>query len=297
MDSNSQLIPFQGAVAAIMKIREAKSATVEAAFGLAGSKAAGSLQFLENGGWNKRLHPGFAAHDAFLCIAFVDEGIITATKPLEGIFGFLKGYSSAPKIESMVDGLGKEWIHLGTAIKPYPGCRMTHTGIDLAEKWRKSKTCPIKTLRLSLSPHCWMIVGRPLPNKIHPENTVDAQFSAYYQLALAWLDGNASGWGVYDRIHDKDVYELLKHITVDAAEDLNGLAGRLQMQWEDGTVTIDMENDPIGEPSNLLTDEYLLKKFRSLSVPAYGEQKAGQIADLIMNLDECKIIKELMLLL
>ena len=286
-----------GALAAIMKIRGAASTAVEAAFGLAGSKAAGSQQFLENGGWNKRLHPGFAAHDAWLCATFVDEDIITAAKPLEGIWGFLKGYSSSPNVENVVKGLGQEWVHITTAIKPYPGCRMTHTGIDLASKWRTVKTCPIKSLRLSLSPHCWMIVGRPLPNKIHPVNIVDAQFSAYYQLAIAWLDGNETGWGVYDRIHDRDVSELLNHITIEASEELPGLSGRLEMHWEDGSTMVDMENDPVGEPSNPFTDEQILKKFRSLSIPAYGRQKSEEIIEVVRNLDQCKNTKELMVLL
>jgi 2-methylcitrate dehydratase PrpD len=127
-----------------MKIKGAKSAAVEAAFGLAGSKAAGSQQFLENGAWNKRLHPGFAAHDAFLCISFVDEGVPTAAKPLEGIFGFLKGYSSSPKIENIIEGLCQEWIHTSTAIKPYPGCRMTHNGNRSSSQVEEGEVMPDK---------------------------------------------------------------------------------------------------------------------------------------------------------
>ncbi|KEF58999.1 uncharacterized protein A1O9_03842 [Exophiala aquamarina CBS 119918] len=286
-----------GAVAAIMKVKGASAAAIEAAFGFAGSKAAGSQQFLENGAWNKRLHPGFAAHDAFLCQAFVEQGVPTAKKSLEGIFGFLKGYSSSPEIGNMVDGLGVQWIHLKTAIKPYPGCRMTHTGIDLAEKWRKAKTVPIKSLRLSLSPHCWMIVGRPLSNKIHPKNTVDAQFSAYYQLAVAWLDGNGTGWNPYDRFHDDDISAVTDRITVDAMEDLHALAGRLKMHWQDGTTTVDVETDRIGEASNPYSDEQLLKKFKSLSIPAYREQRSDEIANTIAVVEQCNNVKDLMSLL
>lgn len=283
-----------GAVASIMKIRGADSAAIESAFGLAVSKAAGSSQFLENGAWNKRLHPGFAVHDAFLCAAFVDQEILTASKPLEGIFGLLKGYSSSPKIENMVDGLGTEWIHVTTAIKPYPGCRMTHTAIDLASKWRKQKSGLIKSLRLSLSPHCWMIVGRPLPNKIHPKNIVDAQFSAYYQLATTWLDGNETGWGVYNRMNDNDVSEILDKIMVDANDDLFALAARLEIHWEDGTTSVDTEKDPIGEPSNPLTREQILSKFSSMAIPTYGELKSKQIIEVVSKLDQVLDTKELM---
>lgn len=286
-----------GAVAAIMKIRGADSAAIESAFGLAGSKAAGSQQFLENGAWNKRLHPGFAAHDAFMCIAFVEQGITTAAKPLEGIFGFLKGYSASPTMNNIVEGLGKNWIHTATAVKPYPGCRMTHGGIDLAAKWRGKVRGPVKSMCLSLSTHCWMVVGRPLPNKRHPETIVDAQFSAYYQLAVAWLDGNQSGWRVYDRIHDKDVSLLLDKITVNASEDLAGLGTRLEVHLEDGTIETDDLAVPLGEPSTPLSYRDVLKKYGSMAIPAYGQQKAEQIMQIVQQLEEHNNTHDLMLAL
>jgi 2-methylcitrate dehydratase PrpD len=59
-----------------------------------------------------------------------------------------------------------------------------------------------------------MTVGRPPPNKIHPKNIVDAQFSAYYQVALSWLDGSETWWSLYDRSGDDDAHELLDKVTV-----------------------------------------------------------------------------------
>jgi hypothetical protein len=49
------------------------------------------------------------------------------------------------------------------------------------------------------------IIGEPKPNKSHPKNVVNAQFSEYYQTAVAWLHGSAIGWKVYDYIGDVDV--------------------------------------------------------------------------------------------
>ena len=72
-----------GCVAAISSLKGLPSRTVENAFGLAGSKAAGSMQFLENGSWNKRLHPGFAAYDAFLCVHLAEAGVHGAEKCFE----------------------------------------------------------------------------------------------------------------------------------------------------------------------------------------------------------------------
>lgn len=70
-------------------------------------------------------------------------------------------------------------MHTATAIKPHPGCSMTHGDIDLAAKWKKEHKDPVKSLRFSLSKHCWMIVVRPLPNKPQPKNIVDFQLRAF----------------------------------------------------------------------------------------------------------------------
>ena len=52
---NTSTTGIFGAVAAIAVLKRLSAETVEMAFGLAGSKAAGSMQYLDNGSWNKRL--------------------------------------------------------------------------------------------------------------------------------------------------------------------------------------------------------------------------------------------------
>ncbi len=131
---NTSTAGIFGAVAAIAVLKKLPSTTIGMAFGLAGSKAAGSMQYLENGSWNKRLHPGFAVHDAFVCVALAESGVIGATKALEGKLGFLQAYS--PKAEKnlglLTQNLGSEWTFLKSSLKPYPACRMTHGFIEMA---------------------------------------------------------------------------------------------------------------------------------------------------------------------
>lgn len=67
-----------GAIAAIGSLRCLKEQEIVSAFGVAISQAGGSMQFLENGSWNKRLHPGFAAHDAFVAVAFAEAGVVSS---------------------------------------------------------------------------------------------------------------------------------------------------------------------------------------------------------------------------
>ncbi|KAI7693460.1 hypothetical protein KC353_g18491, partial [Hortaea werneckii] len=64
-----------GAIATLSNLLHLTPTETLAAFGLAGSRAAGSMQYLANGAWNKRLHPGFAVHDAWVCVGMARAGV------------------------------------------------------------------------------------------------------------------------------------------------------------------------------------------------------------------------------
>ena len=155
-----------GAVAAIASLKRLDREIVEMAFGLAGSKAAGSMQYLSNGSDNKRLHPGFAVHDAFLCVALAEAGVVGATKILEGKAGFLQAYSPNPGVdlERLTARLGEEWIWEGSSLKPFPACRMTHGFIEMAGKIHdrrggRVEAADVKGIVLRMSPSCNILVG------------------------------------------------------------------------------------------------------------------------------------------
>ena len=275
-----------GAIAAAARIKKLSVETIEAAFGLAGSKAAGSMQFLENGAWNKRLHPGFAAHDALLCIALAEAGVVGATSPLEGKAGWFHSYSTKADLASVTDKLGAEWCFQSTALKPYPACRMTHTSIELAERLARQRLgTPVERIIVSMHPVCYNIVGVPHTNKITPKNTVDAQFSNYIQTAIAWIHGSALGWAAYDKIFDKDVQELSAKVTVKSDESIAPLAATFKVEWEDGTEVEETLVAPLGEVSNPFSWERIEEKYLGLAEPVYGD-KAKDIVRVVKTLQD-----------
>jgi 2-methylcitrate dehydratase PrpD len=274
-----------GAIAAVGKVKNLSSDVIETAFGIAGSKAAGSMQFLENGSWNKRLHPGFAAHDALLCVALAEAGLKGSSRAFEGGAGFLHSYTDKAELKGLIDGLGNEWIFTGTAIKPYPACRMTHTSIELAEKISKEKTVAVESITVALSPTCWNIVGVPKPNKIRPENTVDAQFSNYIQTAIAWLHGSDIGWAAYQKIYDPDIRDLSIRVRCVSDKDVVSLAAKLTVRWQDGTEREEYLDAPLGEASNPMSFDKVQSKFLSLTRSVYGEKSAVLILDIVKDLE------------
>lgn len=181
-----------GAVATLASLRRFTAPQTEAAFGLALSKASGTMQYLENGSWNKRLHPGFAAHDAIVCATLAEAGVSGAAKPFEGRYGVSHSYTTEPRKDLFTKRLGEWWTFLETAVKPYPSCRLTHSAIDAVLELRGKRSDEEllnARLEVELSPMAMKIVGESRGNKRRPRTIVDAQFSVHYQVAEAWLKG------------------------------------------------------------------------------------------------------------
>jgi 2-methylcitrate dehydratase PrpD len=275
-----------GAVAAGARILELGPPRVLDAFGIALSQAAGSMQYLENGAWTKRLHPGLAAHDALVSLALAGAGVRGAARPLDGRYGLLAGYSNAPHPEHLVDGLGARWRLGETAIKPYPSCRLAHGAIDAALGLRGGVDAPAReraSIEIRLSPKGYQIVGEPVPQKVRPGNTVEGQFSVYFQVAAAWLDGRVD-WSSYGRLEDPRLHALMDRIRVKADETLP-LAGGAVTVSADGREVSSRVEQPLGEPERPLPWALLEAKFEGLAAGPLGSARARAIARRVRALE------------
>ncbi|KAI0811311.1 2-methylcitrate dehydratase [Xylaria sp. FL0064] len=278
-----------GAVAAISKVKGLSLDQVKNAFGLAESKAAGSMQFLDNGSWNKRLHPGFAVHDAFVAVALAEAGVVGATRPIEGKYGALHSYSATSTTAGLTDNLGSEWIFRETAIKPSPACRMTHSAIEVVSNVAREATGKtVERITVALSPGCYQIVGPPDANRIHPKTIVDGQFSMYYQVAIAWLHGMDIGWAMYDpsQMASAEVAALCDKVEVVIKDDVVDLAAQVIFKWADGTTTEASQVFPLGEVEHPFSKERVQGKFLRMVAPAYDEGTARAILATIKEIDQ-----------
>lgn len=277
-----------GAVAAGARLRGCSEQQLATAWGLAGSMAAGSMQYLSNGGWNKRLHPGMAAHNALLCLGFTESGVRGAEDPIAGPFGLLTGYSDRPDPRLATVGLGERWVLTDTAIKPYPSCRFTHGAVDVALELRnKTAAAPAReaSFDLRISPRAFQIVGQPRPNKLDPGNVVDGQFSVYFQVAVALLDGEVN-WSSYQRLGDPDVHALSHRIRVTPDEDLPP-AGAVLTRVEPGGATDTLRRDqPRGEPGEPLSWAVIEAKYHELADGVLGRGRCEEIAAAVRMMPE-----------
>ncbi len=300
---NTSTAGIFGAVATLSVLKGLSEEVVTNAFGLAGSKAAGSMQYLSNGSWNKRLHPGFAVHDAFQCVALAENGVLGASRIFEGEMGFLNAYSpKRPNLHRLTAELGSRWEFLETSLKPYPACRMTHGFIEYACTLGREKgyTSPddVRGIKLSLSPANVGVVGARVPNKIHPANMVDAQFSAYFTTAHSFLYGADEGVRAYEkeRLKDPAIYALSEKILCVGDESIREFGSRIEVEYSDGKTASREIPFPLGESKHPFTREKVEGKFMGLVEPVFGREWALKIRDAVDEIEQGSVVELLGLL-
>ena len=276
-----------GAIAALCKLRNLNADTIENAFGVALTYSSGTMQWLENGSWNKRLNPGNAAFNSFNCVAFAEAGVLGAAMAIEGKFGFLTAYTNTPSPEKITQHLGEKWNFLDTALKPYPACRLTHTHIELAAKMAESKKGQtVKGIRIGMDKKTVPIVGEALPNKIHPKNIVDAQFSAYFQTAASWLYGSNQGWAVYDHLKTPAIHDLCEKIVVESRELPSMVWTSIEATWEDGSKKELILECPLWEGDRMPSYVGVKQKFVSNTSGVLGREGTEKVAEWIKSSDK-----------
>ncbi len=119
-----------GAAAASAKIMKLAAHEMTHALGIAGSQAAGSLEFLADGAFTKRFHAGWAAHSGVLAAELAKEGFTGPATIIEGKFGFLHGYSRESDPEAVLKNWSAPWEVMNSSIKPHACCRYKQGPID-----------------------------------------------------------------------------------------------------------------------------------------------------------------------
>jgi 2-methylcitrate dehydratase PrpD len=286
-----------GATAAAGRVLGLDADTIASAMGINGSQAAGSLQFLENGGWNKRAHPGLSAHRALLALSLAEVDFFAASEPLEGPRGFLRGYSDDPHPDLAVAGLGEEWETARTGIKPYPCCRYMHNPLDqLLDIAETEDLAPadVESVHVLMPAAGVSLTGDPTNR--YPQSFVDGQFSMPFGAGLAFARRSAGVDDFIDEIDggvSEDVKRVIDRTTVESggwvAEAFpEKWAVEVTVETADGTYT--RESDfARGEPENPMTWTEVVEKYESLTEPVLGERSARRFRERISDLESVSV--------
>jgi 2-methylcitrate dehydratase PrpD len=278
-----------GAAAAAAKLFGLSKEGIVSAFGVAGSQAAGSLQFLVNGAWNKRYQVGAAAMNGVIAATLARNDFVGATQSVEGKHGLLVGYSDNAHPEKVAADLGKVYETMKVGVKPYPSCRYTHAALDaLIAMRREHNLTPDQIRRVEIGLHRnGITLTGDAATKRHPTSVVGGQFSMFFTGAVA-LDQGRFGWDDYDRLGDVAIDALADKFDVVQDDRLESgrkhpFGARIKITTDDG-VHERFQDDPSGEPNSFPDAQAMAQKFLTLARPVLNG-RADELANAILSLE------------
>jgi 2-methylcitrate dehydratase PrpD len=284
-----------GAAVAAGKLSGLDAAGLAAAQGVVGSMAAGLLEFLEDGSWTKRLHPGWAAMSGLTAAAFAGAGWTGPAAVYEGRFGIyathLPGRPSRP--EAVGEDLGTRWELMRTAVKPYPICHFNHAFADATLLLRAEHgidPADVRAVRAAIHPVPGKVVCQPPENKWAPRDEYDAKFSLPYTVAAALVRGRFTLAELSDdALGDPDVLALARRVEV--VEDHEGLfpdaySGRVEIELADGRVVAHREQVNRGHDQRPLTNAEIVEKFAGTIGRVADAATAERVRDAVLSLGD-----------
>src|SRR5215468_6593237 len=98
------------------------------ALGIAGSMAAGIIEYLAEGAWTKRMHAGWAAQSGIRAALMAKHGFTGPRTVFEGTHGFFHGFAHTTegRYELLTGDFATRWVTETLAFKLYPCGTMTH---------------------------------------------------------------------------------------------------------------------------------------------------------------------------
>jgi 2-methylcitrate dehydratase PrpD len=202
-----------GAAAGVSAALRLTPAQLTHSLGIAGSMAGGIIEYLTDGTWTKRMHPGWAAQSG-LRAAFLARGSFNGPRTVfEGPHGLLNGFAHSRDGDwgQLLDGFGERWICETLAFKPYPCGTMAHPYIDCARRFAKHgiATGDIRTIVCETAEGFVHRLWEPLTSKQCPPNGYAGKFSIPYCVAAAILKGDVGLDTFTDRAAADDTIRAL----------------------------------------------------------------------------------------
>jgi len=214
------------------------------ALGIAASMASGIIEYLAEGTWTKRLHPGWAAQSGIRAALLARGRFIGPRTVFEGRHGLFHGFAHTTQgnYGALTGDFGTRWVTETLAFKPYPCGTMAHPYIDCAKRLaaRGIKAGDVKELVCEVAEGTVHRLWEPLADKQRPPNGYAAKFSTPFLLATGFVRGVVGLDAFTDAaVGDKDVLALSSKVRYVIDPDNpypNNFTGHIRAVLNDGTV-------------------------------------------------------------
>lgn len=290
-----------GSSVAASKILGLNEKGILSALGIAGSQAAGSMEYLAQGAWTKRFHAGWAAHSGMVAAQLAQKDFRGPTSIIEGRDGFLHAYSNGAVESKVLEGLGSGFEILQTSVKPHGCCRYMQPPIDAVIKIAKENNLSpdeVEKIKVGILRAGAQLIAEPIEEKYSPESIVDAQFSMPFGAAVAILYRKA-GLGEFhlSKIRSDEVKQMMRRIECVTDPDLEKTFPK---QWcataeiltKDGKRHFTRIEYCKGDPENALSWDELIDKFHDLSHSLISKNQRLKIIDQVKSLETIRDLRK-----
>jgi len=271
------------------------------AFGLCGSQSSGIIEYLADGTWTKRIHPGWSAHGGVIATLLAKEGFRGPAKVLEGTHGFFSAFGGKNDYDfEKILELGQRWEIPRLTFKSYPCGSISHPYMDCALRI-KQKHSPHPDQIMEVI--CRTAEGpvhrlwEPLANKQKPVSSYGAKFSLPYSIAVMLIRGRA-GLEEFSEsaIRDHELLALAAKVRYEVDPKIDyprHFEGHVQVKMKDGHVFTEDQLHPRGGYEDPLPPEEVDTKFRANARLALAEDDVEEIIRMVQQLEALPVISRL----
>ncbi len=267
------------------------------AFGIAGSMAGGIIEYLAEGAWTKRLHPGWAAQSGYRAALLARAGFVGPRTVFEGVHGLFFGFAHTAQGDyaALTGDFGTRWVTETLAFKPYPCGTMAHPYIDCARRLaRRVSADDIREIECEVAEGTVHRLWEPLASKQRPPNGYAAKFSTPFLIATGFVRGGV-GLDAFTSaaVHDAEVLALSSKIRYVIDPDNpypDAFTGHIRAVLEDGRVIEERQPHFRGGAHEPLTRADIEEKFRlNIRHGGWDGQRGDEALALLEKLFDGKL--------
>jgi 2-methylcitrate dehydratase PrpD len=263
--------------------------------GIVLSKAASSLQFLDDGAWTKRNHPGWASVCGQTAVVMAKHGFFGPRAPYFGRFGLYSLYTRRGREidpAKLTGDLGERWEMLNIAFKPYPACHLTHAFADAALALKREHGLGLEDIdRIVAYVHENEIpvICEPVATKVRPQNSYDAQFSVNYVIAAALARERFGLAELEDEVlADPAILDLCARVSYEPDPDSaypDYYSGAVTIHTRDGRDLHRREQMNRGSAGNPMSESDIKEKYLDNATRAVDRERAEDIMRRVLKLE------------
>ena len=280
-----------GATAAVGIALKLTPTQLASALGIVGSMTSGIIEYLAEGTWTKRMHPGWAAASGLKAAKLAKSGFLGPRTVFEGEHGFYKAFadSSIDQDFSLLSEWGESWQFEKVAFKPFACGTMAQPFIDCAIAAKaKIDVKNIISVKAHVGEGTVHRLWEPLAEKRQPSTPYGAKFSVPYCVAVGMLYGDAGlAQFTKETLRDPGVIDFAKKVSYCVNPDdpyPSNYVGWLEIQTTDHQTHHFKQTCMRGGKYQPMTDQEIRKKFLANCI--YGGLEKDQASSMLAKLDE-----------